>query len=108
MSQSTITKPTNAADTRVNSRTVRFLLMKPEAHEVFLAGSFNNWNPGATPLTNLGHGRWVGELSLPPGRYEYQFVVDGHWVQDRTAKELVDNPLGGINSVVAVAQPNTD
>jgi RNA polymerase-binding protein DksA len=87
------------------SQTVRFILFYPEAQEVFVAGSFNNWNPGATPLTDMGHGHWVKDLPLPPGRYEYQFVVDGRWMHDRAAKELVDNPLGGINSVLEVKRP---
>jgi RNA polymerase-binding transcription factor DksA len=45
------------------------------------------------------------KLSLPPGRYEYQFVVDGRWIHDRAARELADNPFGGINSVIEVAHP---
>jgi 1,4-alpha-glucan branching enzyme len=83
---------------------VRFILLNPEAHEVFVAGSFNNWNPGATPLTDTGHGRWVKDLCLSPGHYEYQFVVDGRWMHDRTS-ELVENPFGGINSVLEVHRP---
>jgi RNA polymerase-binding transcription factor DksA len=94
-----------ATTEQVNGSPVRLILIAPDAQEVFVAGSFNNWNPGATPLVNISHGRWVKDLSLPPGRYEYQFVVDGHWMQDRAAKELVDNPLGGINSVFEVARP---
>ena len=29
-------------------------------------------------MTSSGSGKWIGELSVPPGRYEYLFVVDGH------------------------------
>ena len=96
---------TPATTQHVNSSTARFVLLAPEAQEVFVAGSFNKWNPGATPLINIGHGRWVKDLSLPPGRYEYQFVVDGRWLHDRAARELVDNPFGGLNSVIEVAKP---
>ena len=83
---------------------VRFILINPDATEVFVVGSFNNWNPCTTPMTDLGHGRWIRDLMLPPGRYEYQFVVDGRWMHDRTARESVVNPFGGINSVVMVAR----
>jgi len=83
-------------------RTVRFILIDPEAQEVFLAGSFNNWNPTKTPLTDIGHGHWVAEVVLPSGHHEYQFVVDGRWIHDRSASRLVDNPFGGINSVVEI------
>ena len=83
----------------------RFVLIDPEAHEVFVAGSFNNWHPGAWPLVDRGHGHWVKEISLAPGRYEYQFVVDGRWMHDRNAEELVENPFGGMNSVLVIAAP---
>jgi 1,4-alpha-glucan branching enzyme len=83
----------------------RFFLMNPRAEEISLAGSFNNWNPAATPLVHEGRGRWAIEVPLPPGRYEYQFVVDGHWQLDPSAKESVFNPLGGLNSVLVVTAP---
>jgi 1,4-alpha-glucan branching enzyme len=86
-------------------KSIRFVLIRPEAHEVFVAGSFNNWNPGATPLEDVGHGHWVKDLALAPGRYEYQFVADGHWMPDATAPESVENPFGGLNSVLVVSQP---
>lgn len=47
-------------------------------------------------------GKWVKELALPPGRYEYLFVVDGVWVADSAAPESVPNPHGGVNSVIVV------
>lgn len=73
-----------------------------QAHEVCIAGSFNDWHPAVTPMLHLSHDRWVKELVLPPGRYEYQFVVDGKWVCDPAAAEKVPNPFGGFNSVVVV------
>lgn len=50
----------------------------------------------------LGDGKWAKELALPPGRYEYRFVVDGQWVDDPAAKESVPNPVGGFNAVLVV------
>jgi RNA polymerase-binding transcription factor DksA len=85
--------------------TARFALFEPAAQEVFVAGSFNNWNPGATPLLNSGRGHWAKDLPLPAGRYEYQFIVDGRWMHDRASREQVENPFGGINSVIEVSQP---
>lgn len=89
-------KPANAPATL---RVVRFELLAPKAREVFLAGFFNNWNPRATPMTQIGKVRWVKELSLPPGRYEYRFLVDGQWKEDPKAVDYMPNPLGGFNSV---------
>src|ERR1043166_1934261 len=78
-------------------------LVKPEAKQVCVAGSFNEWKPEKTPLMRAGNGRWVGDLSVGPGRYEYLFVVDGQWLPDPNAKESVANPFGGTNSVLTVS-----
>jgi hypothetical protein len=50
----------------------------------------------------MGEGRWVKELVLPPGRYEYLLVVDGRWEPDPRAAERVANPFGGQNDVLVV------
>ena len=75
----------------------------PDAREVFVAGSFNDWSPTATPMIAAGDGRWVKKLVLPLGRHEYRFVVDGQWVDDPKANELVPNPHGGQNAVLVIA-----
>jgi 1,4-alpha-glucan branching enzyme len=69
---------------------------------VCIAGSFNDWHPNATPMVALGNGRWVKELMLPPGRYEYRLVADGEWVDDPKAKEVAPNPHGGVNAVLTI------
>jgi 1,4-alpha-glucan branching enzyme len=79
-------------------------LVEPAARQVYVAGSFNNWKPESTPLVALGNGRWKGDLKLGPGRYEYLFVVDGQWRPDPNARETVQNPFGGQNSVVMVSE----
>ena len=48
-------------------------------------------------------GRWLRVLFLPPGRYEYVFVVDGRCVADPNAVESVPNVYGCMNSVLSVA-----
>ena len=79
-------------------------LVEPAAKQVYVAGSFNGWKPDTTPLVPLGNGRWKGDLKLGPGRHEYLFVVDGHWLPDPNAKESVQNPFGGRNSVLTVSE----
>ncbi len=76
-----------------------------KACEVFVAGSFNDWQLRATPLKSVGDGKWSVGLSLAPGRYEYRFIADGEWVDDPKAKEFVPNPLGGQNAVLVVPPP---
>lgn len=83
-------------------RTVHFELFAPEAHAVFLAGSFNDWSSTATPMNCQGEVRWVKNLLLPPGHYQYRFVVDRQWMADPKANDYVPNPFGGCNSVVHV------
>ena len=65
-----------------------------------MAGSFNGWEPSATPLEKQDDGRWAVELTLAPGRYEYRFVVDGCWMDDPLSSAFVSNPFGGLNCVL--------
>jgi 1,4-alpha-glucan branching enzyme len=88
------------------AQTVQIEFHDGQAKEVCIAGTFNEWHPAVTPMLHLSHDRWVKMLSLPPGRYEYQLVVDGKWVCDPAATESVPNPFGGCNSVLIV--PTTD
>jgi hypothetical protein len=78
-------------------------LVRPGAKHVCVAGSFNGWKPDQVSLVSMGNGRWVGDLTVHPGRHEYLFVVDGQWLPDPNAKETVNNPFGGVNSVLMVA-----
>ena len=96
-------KPTEPAKASAVSPLTHFELVAADARTVFLAGSFNQWNPSATPMTRLSEGKWGKELLLPPGRYEYQFVVDGRWTPDLKAADEMPNPFGGFNSVVEVS-----
>ena len=88
-------------ETPVKSR-VSFELIKPGAKSVCVAGTFNDWRPEKAPLVATSNGRWVGDLTLQPGRHEYLFVVDGQWIPDPNAKESVQNPFGGRNSIIGV------
>ena len=85
------------------SNRVSLEFIKPDAKEVCVAGSFNEWKPETTPLSLKGNGHWVGNLAVKPGRHEYLFVVDGQWMPDPNARETVQNPFGGKNSVLIVS-----
>ena len=58
-----------------------------------LAGNFNSWvgtqgggriGPDIDPMTDPdGDGIWTIVKPLPPGRYQYKFVIDNNtWVTD--------------------------
>ena len=81
---------------------VRFEFNHPTATTVFVAGSFNHWEPEAKALHPLGGGRWMKETPLAPGTYEYCLIVDGRYIADPLAQESVPNPFGGRNSVLTV------
>lgn len=93
--------PTNRGPVAATHRT-SFGLSAPLAQSVQLAGSFNDWNPEATPLSKHGSDEWRTELSLEPGVYEYKFIVDGTWQEDPSACESVGNPFGSRNSLKQV------
>ena len=82
---------------------VRFEFTHPTATTVSVAGCFNKWQPETKTLHPDGGGRWLKETALPPGSYEYCFIVDGQWMPDPLAKDYVPNPFGGRNSILTVA-----
>jgi len=83
---------------------VRFSIQAPKAKTVRLAGDFTDWE--ASPLTmrrsKAESATFLTSVTLPPGTYEYKFIVDGTWVEDPSA-ERMSNPFGTSNSVVTVA-----
>ena len=100
--------PVAAASRATDRETVRFELAAPRASRVTLVGSFNEWNPAATPLVrDAASGKWVVSLRLPPGRHVYAFVVDGDVTADPTAPRAADDDFGSVNSVVLVSPPRT-
>lgn len=78
---------------------VTFEFYAPKAHIVYLAGTFNRWAENRNGHVYLlqyamkgpdRFGIWRMTIPLSPGRYEYQFVINGH--------EWVKNPLAASNS----------
>lgn len=86
-----------------DSAYVKFVLYAPAAHQVELAGTFNRWDPAATPLARAGtEGVWTVTVALPVGQHQYAFVVDGQrWVADPAAP-AVDDGFGRRNSIMNV------
>ena len=82
---------------------VRLVVVQPGARVVQAAGDFNGWNPSRTPLEQTADGAWTVTLPLEPGRYEYQFVVDGdQWIGDPFAVEQSNDGFGSRNAVLDV------
>ncbi len=71
--------------------------------EVFVAGTFNGWNPAKKPMKPVdGGGRYQAVLLLPPGEHEYKYVVGQDWRLDDQNPQWRPNPLGTANSVLRV------
>jgi Glycogen recognition site of AMP-activated protein kinase len=80
---------------------VRFHLQAKGARRVSLVGSFNQWGADRIVLDPVSDGTtFAGTVELPPGTYEYMFVVDGRWVTDPAAEERRDDGFGRQNALL--------
>ncbi len=78
---------------------VVFSLRAPEAKAVALAGEFNGWDPALHPMERGSGGVWTVRVALPPGTYQYRFVVDGKWMADPENPATVKNNYNEDNSL---------
>lgn len=83
---------------------VIFKYFDTDAKRVYIVGDFNNWSPTADPMVDEnGDGQWTLYYNLPPGVYEYKFVVNGtEWITDPSNPEKVEDGFAGENSVIRV------
>jgi hypothetical protein len=80
---------------------VELELASADARSVSVAGDFNQWQVDAARMTRGADGVWRIRLELPPGRYQYVFVVDDNrWIADPRASTVVDSGFSGANSVL--------
>ena len=84
---------------KIKRRKMTFSLEAAEAGEVFLMGNFNDWNPKMHPMKADGNGRWNKTVMIPPGKYEYKFLIDGNWIEDPQNDQTCPNCFGTLNSV---------
>lgn len=91
-------KPAAPKTTRVT-----FRVRAEVGSKVALAGSFNGWDPADKPMTDKdGTGEFTCTVSLPKGRYEYKYVINGTWCADPECTDWVQNDMGTLNSVKVV------
>jgi hypothetical protein len=82
---------------------VQFQVTAEPGSDVFVAGSFNNWDATQYRMRdNPGSGHCKTSVVLPAGRHEYKFVVNGTWCNDPDCLESVPNMSGSMNSVLTV------
>jgi len=85
-----------------DKKNIEFRFQADPGKDVFIAGSFNDWNPTKTKLKDKGDGLYTVKLQLRSGAHEYKFVVDDIWQVDPQNPETMDNACGSINSVVTL------
>lgn len=96
--QRKLRKPNNQGKRRLS-----FEIEAPAGAQVFVAGSFNDWDPSAHRLTDKDHsGTFRRHVYVEPGMIEYKFVVDGEWQIDSNCARWTPNRFGSLNSVVEV------
>lgn|SRR5574341_379227 len=86
-----------------NTREVEFTFSAPGAKKVCVAGTFNGWNTNSMPMKKDREGTWRIKVKLSSGKHEYKYYVDGSWAQDAPGAEMVQNPFGTRNCIIAVA-----
>ncbi len=67
-----------------------------------VTGSFNDWSLDDTCRLKEDSGAWRVDIPLKPGCYEYQFIVDGVWMEDPSNPRKKKNPFGDSNSLMEV------
>ncbi|MFC1515357.1 glycogen-binding domain-containing protein [Thermodesulfobacteriota bacterium] len=82
---------------------VTFSLKAIDATEVILMGDFNRWNPKKHPMKRDENGVWEKAVIIPPGKYEYKFLVDGRWKEDPQNDQRCSNCYGTYNNVLNVS-----
>jgi len=89
---------------RVSTEKVVLQYESPGAKEVGLVGDFNDWGRKEIPIrARRVDDRWVFQVELEPGRYQYAFVVDGKkWLPDPQATGIIPDGFGGMNSLLYI------
>jgi hypothetical protein len=91
-----VVKPKIKMKHKVDADTkIIFKLHRPEAHDVRVSGTFNDWDPEGIPLAKSSKGTWSVTVPIPPGSYLYRFYIDGEWVPDPDVDRKMEDGKGG-------------
>lgn len=89
----------NKRDFKNKNGTVTFFLRgATNAKTVYLSGTFNDWSTAATLMLKKDSG-WIVDVTLPPGKFWYKFIIDGQWAEDNDNLNKEKNQYQGYNSV---------
>lgn len=87
------------------SNGVTFSYFNSDAFSVSLTGEFNQWSINSHLMDRNKDGVWTITTTLKPGRYQYQFNVNGiYWKHDPANTNRLVDSYGGIKSIVVVPE----
>ena len=90
---------------KIKRKKVTFSVDLSGAKEVILMGDFNHWNSKKHLMKKDGNGVWNKAVILPPGNYEYKFLVDGQWKEDPQNDQTCLNCFGSHNNILNLTAP---
>lgn len=67
---------------------------------------YNRWNEHLFKMNKTADG-WELTLQLKPNEYQYQFIVDGNWMEDPDNVDKVANEFGEYNSHIDIKKYTT-
>jgi hypothetical protein len=70
-------------------RQTEFYLYAPMAESVQLIADFTHWRKFPLDMVKSEGGTWCIVIPLPPGQYDYAFVVDGQWQNDSQLRSIL-------------------
>ncbi len=85
-----------------NNGNTKFVYLGDAGKKIYLAGTFNHWDPFMYVLEEVIPGRYELYLPLPKGRWLYAYFVDGRQIPDTTNKNHVYTADGRTASTIEV------
>ena len=82
---------------------VEFRFFRPDAMDVKVLGTFNEWEGDSVVLDPEGDGWWSAIATIAVGEHRFRYWVDGHWFTD-FASYGVELDKFGWNSVLLVPE----
>jgi len=80
----------------IKGHTIQFFYNGTTAvKEVGIVGTFTGWKPLENSMKQSGKNLWTITFKLPPGKYQYQFIIDGRWENDKFALSYVPDQFAG-------------
>lgn len=83
-------------------RRVTFEVHAEPGSKIYVAGTFNAWNPKKKRLSEVSPGVYTGTALIPKGTHEYKYVIDGVWCVDPACSDWAPNEFGSLNSVISI------